>query len=57
MKSLFRTVSVLLLSGTALLSACQNPLDAEKVSISNSDAKAQAEALSAAADLLGGNSE
>ncbi len=57
MKSLFRTVSVLLLAGTALISACQNPLDAEKVSIINSDAKAQAEALSAAADLLGGNSE
>ena len=57
MKTLFRTISVLLLAGTALISACQNPLDAEKVSIINSDAKAQAEALSAAAGLLDGNSE
>ena len=57
MKTLFRTISVLFLAGAALLSACQNPLDAEKVSIINSDAKAQAEALSAAAGLLGGNSE
>jgi hypothetical protein len=56
MKTLFRTVFALLLAGATLLAGCNNPVDAEKAAIVNSDAEAQVNALSAASVLLSGNS-
>ena len=56
MKSLFRTVSALLLAGATLLAGCNNPINAEKAEIVNSDSEAQVNALSAASVLLSGNS-